>query len=66
MTERISILIPEECFIMCHIFNVSFEELLQYYIDHINLKLFTEDQEADLYQTATYFFLDFTPTRKAN
>lgn len=62
MKTDITIPIPKDCYIACHIFSCSIEELLQFYVNHISIDLFLKDRTEDIYEIATYFFLEFTPS----
>ena len=66
MAEVVQIKMSQDLFILCHIFKCSIDQILQFYIDNIDVEKFAKKDCDNAIQTVTYFLLDFTPTRKAN
>jgi len=56
MKQVFVITLPPDFYILCSIFSCSPQDVLQYYINHISLSLFSDLPLDNPFGAATYFF----------
>lgn len=59
MQTEIRLLITKDCFILCHIFRCTIEDILLFYIRHVSVSAFLQEEEDEETELATYFFIKY-------
>ena len=60
MKQSFTVHLSPDFYILCDFFSLTPEEVLQYYVNHISVALFTEVSLDNPFGAATYFFIQYS------
>lgn len=60
MKHMFTVNIPPDFYILCDLFSLKPEEVLQYYVNHISLPMFVDVSLDNPFGAATFFFMQYS------